>query len=177
MCDISGKGSLHRDDFEYIAFRATVLETKGKFDINVFNLNVKIMDDFFTEVEKFADFKRGKRVTIDEFVDALKRYCAGKSFKDMPKGIRVFITICFNSIDLNGDGLVGIDEYRLNCNSRRGFNHIKEIDEAYAKLLTDADKKAGGLIQSRYEDLFAQYLANADDKCNGAYMMGPLRAC
>lgn len=35
-----------------------------------------------------------------------------------------------------GDGLVGLDEYRLDCVSRAAFNSIKEIDDAYNKLLS-----------------------------------------
>lgn len=35
-----------------------------------------------------------------------------------------------------GDGIVGVDEYRLDCVSRAAFSNIKEIDDAYNALLT-----------------------------------------
>lgn len=34
----------------------------------------------------------------------------------------------------SGDGLVGVDEYRLDCISRSAFVSVKEIDDAYNKL-------------------------------------------
>merc|ERR1712212_870691 len=33
--------------------------------------------------------------------------------------------------DVNGDGIVGLDEYRLDCITRSAFADVKEIDDAY----------------------------------------------
>ena len=44
--------------------------------------------------------------------------------------------ICTKKFLKSGDGLVGVDEYRLDCVSRAAFANIKEIDDAFDKLLT-----------------------------------------
>ena len=40
----------------------------------------------------------------------------------------------WQSDDLAGDGLVGVEEYRVDCCSRQAYSDIKEIDDAYNKL-------------------------------------------
>ena len=35
-----------------------------------------------------------------------------------------------------GDGCVGISEYRFDCVNRMAYKNVKELDDAYEKLLT-----------------------------------------
>jgi len=81
----------------------------------------------------------------------------------------------FKTVDVNGDGLVGVDEYRLDCITRSAFSNIKEIDDAYDKLATEEDVKAGGISLIRYEELYAHFISNPDEGCNAVYLFGPLK--
>jgi hypothetical protein len=48
------------------------------------------------------------------------------------------------------------------------------LDASYEKLLNDADKKAGGITLPRYQELYAQFIGNPDEKCNACHLFGPL---
>ncbi|KAB7500274.1 Sarcoplasmic calcium-binding protein 1 [Armadillidium nasatum] len=115
------------------------------------------------------------RVTIDEFQEAILRTCAGKRYEEFPQAFKHFINSQFHLIDLNGDGLVGVDEYRLDCVQRAAFSNVQEIDDAYNNLLTDEDRKAGGINLARYQELYAQFISNPDEKANAVYLFGPLQ--
>merc|ERR1712212_340160 len=65
--------------------------------------------------------------------------------------------------DFNKDGVVGVDEYRLDCITRSAFADVKEIDDAFAKLCNDADKAAGGIDKARYQELYADFISNPDE--------------
>lgn len=41
--------------------------------------------------------------------------------------------------------------------------------------LQDADKKAGGISLTRYQELYAQFISNPDENCNAVYLFGPLK--
>ena len=36
------------------------------------------------------------------------------------------------------------------------------------------DKKKGGITLERYQELYAQFIGNADETCNACYLFGPL---
>lgn len=40
--------------------------------------------------------------------------------------------------------------------------------------MKDDDRRRGGLTLSRYQELYAQYLGNLDEKQPGVYLFGPL---
>jgi len=58
--------------------------------------------------------------------------------------------------------------------SRAAFSEIKEIDAAFEKLLSDDDKKVGGINLQRYQELYAQFISTEDEACNANYLFGPL---
>merc|ERR1712106_919359 len=51
-------------------------------------------------------------------------------------------------------GTVGLDEYRQDVITRGAFLDIAEIDDAFNKLVSEADKAAGGITLARYEELY-----------------------
>merc|ERR1712080_143262 len=57
----------------------------------------------------------------------------------------IFIGAQFRTIDVDGDGTVGLTEFRVDCVNRMAYKSIGELDAAYEKLLNDDDKKAGGI--------------------------------
>merc|ERR1711883_10800 len=74
----------------------------------------------------------------------------------------------------DGDGTVGLTEFRVDCVNRMAYKSIKELDDAYAKLLNDDDKKAGGISLARYQELYAQFIGNPDETCPAVNLFGPL---
>ncbi|XP_018019896.1 sarcoplasmic calcium-binding protein 1 isoform X2 [Hyalella azteca] len=174
MYDIDNNGYLDKNDFECLALRNTLIEGRGNWDDKAYAGNQKIMSDLWNEIAELADFNKDGQVTVEEFKQAIQKNCNGKAYADFPRAFKSFIANTFKTIDVNGDGLVGVDEYRLDCVSRAAFSNIKEIDDAFNLLLTEEDKKAGGISLTRYQDLYAQFISNPDEKCNAVYLFGPL---
>jgi len=174
MYDIDNNGYLDKNDFECLALRNTLIEGRGNWDVKAYENNRKIMSDLWNEIAELADFNKDGQVTVDEFKQAIQKHCNSKSWEQLPRAFKTFIASTFKTIDVNGDGLVGVDEYRLDCVGRAAFANIKEIDDAYNALLSPEDKKADGISLTRYQELYAQFISNPDEKCNAVYLFGPL---
>jgi len=174
MYDIDNNGYLDKNDFECLALRNTLIECRGNWDEAAYAKNKVIMGDLWNEIANLADFNKDDQVTVDEFKQAIQNNCHGKTFTNFPTAFKTFISTMFKTIDVNGDGLVGIDEYRLDCVSRAAFSDIKEIDDAYNSLLSEEDRAVEGISLTRYQDLYAQFISNPDEKCNAVYLFGPL---
>merc|ERR1711994_851690 len=174
MYDIDNNGFLDKNDFECLAVRNTVIETKGKWCENVYKKNQEIMANLWNEIADLADFNKDGEVSVDEFRKGIEMSCKGKNYADFPQAFKFFIDSSFRTIDVDGDGSVGLDEYRSDCVKRMAYKSIKELDEAYEKLLNDADKKAGGITLERYQELYAHFIGNPDETCNGCFLFGPL---
>lgn len=175
MYDIDNNGFLDKNDFECLAVRNTVIETKGKWCENVFKKNQECMANLWNEISDLADFNKDGEVSTEEFMKAIKNNCTGKSYADFPQALKFSIDGFFRTIDVDGDGSVGLDEYRCDCNKRCAYKSIKEIDDAFDKLLTEDDKKAGGITLPRYQELYAQFIGNPDETCNACLLFGPLQ--
>jgi Ca2+-binding EF-hand superfamily protein len=80
----------------------------------------------------------------------------------------------FHTVDVDGDGTVGIDEFRLDCIHRQAYTTIEVVDDAFNKLMNDADKKAGGISLARYQELYADFLSSTDASTSAVYLFGPL---
>jgi len=174
MYDIDNNGFLDKNDFECLAVRNTVIETKGKWCENVYKKNQEIMANLWNEIAELADFNKDGEVSVEEFKKGIEMSCKGKPYAEFPKAFKFFIDSSFRTIDVDGDGSVGLDEYRSDCVKRMAYKSIGELDAAYEKLLTDADKKAGGITLERYQELYAHFIGNPDETCNGCYLFGPL---
>jgi len=175
MYDIDGNGALDKSDFECLAVRNTVIEGKGNWDEAVFKKNQEVMANLWNEIAELADFNKDGEVNSEEFATAVKNNCTGKAYNDLPPAFKAFITGLFKSVDVDGDGSVGLTEFRVDCVNRMAYKDIKDLDAAYEKLLNDDDKKAGGITLARYQELYAQFIGNPDETCNACYLFGPLQ--
>jgi len=175
MYDIDGNGSLDKNDFECLAVRNTVIEGKGDFDQATFKKNQEVMANLWNEIAELADFNKDGEVSSEEFKKGIEKSAKGKSFADLPAAFKFFIDAQFRTIDVDGDGTVGLTEYRVDCVNRMAYKDIKDLDAAYEKLLNDDDKKAGGITLARYQELYAQFIGNPDETCNACYLFGPLQ--
>jgi hypothetical protein len=100
--------------------------------------------------------------------------CKGKAFTDLPSAFKYFIDAQFRTIDVDGDGSVGLTEFRVDCVNRMAYKNIADLDAAYNKLLNDEDKKVGGITLARYQELYAQFIGNPDESCPAVNLFGPL---
>ncbi|XP_059481133.1 sarcoplasmic calcium-binding protein 1 isoform X1 [Neocloeon triangulifer] len=174
MYDIDNNGYLDKNDFECLALRATILEARGEYSAQRFADNQKIMQNLWSEIAELADFNKDGLVTVDEFKGAVKKTCIGKTYGEFPQAMKAFIDSHFKSIDINADGVIGPEEYRVDAVSRSAFTNVDELDAAFNKLLNDNDKKIGGINLARYQELYAQFIGDANEANPAVYLFGPL---
>lgn len=74
-------------------------------------------------------------ITVEEFKTAVKNSCVGKKYADFPQAMKAFIESNFKMIDINADGVIGVEEYRYDCVQRMVVDDIKVIDDAFNSLL------------------------------------------
>jgi hypothetical protein len=49
--------------------------------------------------------------------------------------MKAFIDVNFKLMDINNDGVLGLEEFRYNCITRMAVDEVKSIDEAFTQLL------------------------------------------
>merc|ERR1712128_150111 len=111
LYDIDNNGILDKNDFKCLAVRNTIVEAKGDFPADRFAANCKIMDDLWNEIACLADFDKNGEVDVDEFKAAVQVNCVGKTYAQFPPMFKAFIENQFKTIDVDGDGTVGLDEF------------------------------------------------------------------
>lgn len=74
-------------------------------------------------------------ISVDEFKTAVKNSCVGKKYADFPQAMKAFIESNFRTIDINDDGVMGVEEYRYDCVQRMVIEDIKIIDDAFTSLM------------------------------------------
>lgn len=174
LYDTDSNGVLEKNDFECMALKMTVLEGKGVFNASRHQENLHVMLSLWEEIAQIADFNKDGVVTTEEFKDAVQKSCVGKSYADFPQAMKMFIDNHFKIVDMNGDGVIGVEEYRYNAVTRIPIASIDIIDAAYQKLLNDDDKRRGGLHLARYQELYASFLGDPTDKTPAVHLFGPL---
>lgn len=174
LYDIDNNGYLDSHDFECLALRQTVVEGKGEFARDRHERNLDIMLGLWNEIADLADFNKDGHVTVEEFKQAVQNLCVGKTFEQFPQPLKHAINCKYATADANGDGLLSLDEFRLECISRQAIRDLDEIDDCYQRLLTDEDRKRGGITLSRYQELFAEFLGCPDVSGQGIFLFGPL---
>ncbi|XP_064488870.1 sarcoplasmic calcium-binding protein 1-like [Ornithodoros turicata] len=174
MYDIDNNGYLDAHDFECLALRQTVLEGKGEFLKERHERNKDIMLGLWNEIADLADFNKDGQVTVEEFKKAVQNLCVGRSFDQFPQPLKHAINCQFATTDANGDGLISLDEFRVECVTRQAFRDLGEIDKCYQKVLNDDDRRRGGITNARYQELFAEFLGCPDSSVQGNFLFGPL---
>jgi len=175
MYDIDNNGFLDKNDFECLAVKNTVIELgKRDWDEKAYQKNKEIMANLWNEIADIADFNKDGEVSVDEFKKGLELSCKGKGYNDLPQAFKFFIDAYFRTIDVDGDGTIGLNEYAVDCVNRMAYKSFDEIKGSYEKLLNEDDKKKGGVDLARYQELYAQFIGNPDETCAACYLFGPL---
>merc|ERR1712168_1541883 len=134
LYDIDNNGVLDKNDFKCLAVRNTIVENLGNFPADRFAANCKIMDDLWNEIALLADFDKNGEVDVDEFKQAVQVNCVGKSYDAFPPMFKIFIENQFKTIDIDGDGICGLDEFRQDVITRGAYVDVAEIVDAFNKL-------------------------------------------
>merc|ERR1712106_778487 len=121
LYDIDNNGILDKNDFKCLAVRNTIVEAKGDFPADRFAANCKIIDDLWNEIACLADFDKNGEVDVDEFKAAVQVNCVGKTYAQFPPMFKCFIENQFKAIDIDGDGTIGLNEYRQDVITRGAF--------------------------------------------------------
>ncbi|XP_013785991.2 sarcoplasmic calcium-binding protein 1-like [Limulus polyphemus] len=174
MYDTDNNGYLDVCDFECLALKYTIQEGKGAYDKEIHEKKKQVMISLWNEIAGLADFNKDGQVSVEEFKQAVQNVCVGKAFENFPESLKYAITSKFNTTDINGDGLITVEEYRLEYVSRTAIASVTEIDECFEKLLNDDDRRLGGINLSRYQDLFAEFIGSPESTVPGVYLFGPL---
>nr|AEE62878.1 unknown [Dendroctonus ponderosae] len=177
LYDVDNNGYLDERDFACLALRATIIEGKGEFSFSKLQDYQHIMLSLWEEIAELADFNKellqeGK-ITTDEFRQAVQQCCMGRRYEDFPQAMKMFIDSNFKMVDTNDDGVIDADEYRFNCITKFAIDDVEIVDEAFNNMLSDDDRKRGGITLSRYQELYAEFLGNPQET-PAVYLFGPL---
>merc|ERR1711997_429044 len=118
MYDIDGNGSLDKNDFECLAVatpssRARVTGTRPP--------SKRTRRSWLTCGMKSLSWPistRTVKLTQRNLLTLSKKNCMNKPFGEMPGAFKAFIDQYFKSIDVDGDGSVGLTEFRVDCVNR-----------------------------------------------------------
>ncbi|XP_014102617.2 sarcoplasmic calcium-binding protein, alpha chain [Bactrocera oleae] len=174
MYDIDNNGYLDQNDFQCMAVRACVVEGKGDCSATRIAEYQKLMKNLWDEISEIADDDKDGKISNAEFKEAVRKTCVGKKYDEFPQAMRAFIEANFKILDINSDGIVGIEEYRYNCITRIAIDDVAPIDKAFDTLLNDDDRKRGGLSLDRYKELYAEFLGNIAEDHPAVNLFGPL---
>merc|ERR1711956_64895 len=81
------------------------------------------MANLWNEIAELADFNKDGEVDGKEFADAVQKNCMNKPFAELPAAFKAFIHEAFKSIDVDGDGSVGLTEFRVDCVNRMAYKN------------------------------------------------------
>merc|ERR1711874_64637 len=124
---------------------------KGDWNEATFKKNQEVMANLWNEIAELADFNKDGEVSTKEFTKGIELSCKGKAFADLPSAFKFFIDSQFRTIDVDGDGAVGLTEFRVDCVNRMAYKNI-----------------------ARYQELYAQFIGNPDESCPAVNLFGPL---
>jgi len=169
MYDIDNNGVLDKSDFDCLAVKNTLMEGKGAWCPDRYEKNKAGMGNLWDQIAEIADFDKNGEVDSEEFMGGVETACKGKSYANFPEAFKFFIDAQFKTIDVDGDGSIGLEEFRYDCINRMPVSDVALLDEAFSKISVDGD-----VTLARYQDMYAQFLGNPSEDIPACYLFGPL---
>merc|ERR1712126_703437 len=100
---------------ECLAVRNTIMEGKGTWNQEKYAKNKEVMTNLWNQISDIADFDKNGEVDTEEFMGGVETACKGKKYADLPEAFKFFIEAQFRTIDVDGDGSIGLEEFRYDC--------------------------------------------------------------
>jgi Ca2+-binding EF-hand superfamily protein len=157
--DANGDGYWERSDFEQFVER--VAQERG---LDPGSPEVEALSGVFMQLWeslRAADTDGDDRVTLDEAL----------AFQDQnftPEAVTGFAQVIFPVLDSDGDGAIGIDEYRSLLKSSSIDPAV--ADEIFPRLDADGD---GQISRAEFEQLYQEYFLSDDADAPGSSLWGP----
>ncbi|CAG0906560.1 unnamed protein product, partial [Cyprideis torosa] len=114
------------------------------------------------------------RISCDDLAEAVRTACQGKTFDQLPQAMKMFAHSLFKAVDTNEDGVIDLQEFRVDCVRRIALPNVDLIDECFDTLCTEDDLRRGGICKARFEDLFTDFINNPNSSAPAVRLMGPL---
>jgi len=157
--DFEKKGKMTKNTYETLADRYIDMgHMQGVAAKQVRRKLVKLWDDFY------RDSATDGAVDENAFIKAIKQ-----REEILLKGVLLFLGLWFDVIDLNGDGLIQKEEYKLLF---KAFGiEPGAADEAFKLIDTNKD---GQISNEEFIHYGCQYFMSNDESLQSKYMFGPL---
>jgi Ca2+-binding EF-hand superfamily protein len=159
LFDANGDGYWQRSDFEQFVERLARERGLDPGSSEVQALSQVYMQ--LWESLRMADTDGDDRVTLDEAL----------AFQDQnftPEAVSAFAQAVFPVLDSDGDGSIGIDEYRSLLKASSIDPSV--ADETFPPLDADGD---GRISRSEFEQLYQEYFLSDDADAPGSSIWGP----
>merc|ERR1712241_650049 len=141
----------------------------GTWNQEKYAKNKEVMTNLWNQISDIADFDKNGEVDTEEFMGGVETACKGKKYAGLPEAFKFFIEAQFRTIDVDGDGSIGLEEFRYDCVSRMAYATVDVLAEAFKKVA-----ESDSLTLARYQELYAEFLGNPDESCIACSLFGPL---
>ena len=161
--DANGNGTVEQDDFEQI-FQNVAKErslTPGTSEYE--QLYAKFMEDW-EHLRKDADKNNDGKVDLGEWLEHGDRRINSPDMYQINQNIANYV---FDLLDLNGNGIISLEEYKIIYRSWRIPEEIAE--DIFPKLDLNGD---GGISKDEFVELLRQFHASDDPDAPGNFFFG-----
>jgi len=166
--DVDHSGYLDLHDFEVLSLRITLFEGHGRFNEANYTRNKDAMNRAWNQIAELADSDQDGKVIDEEFILAIRTSSAIYTDGNIAYVFKGFINKKFKNIDIDGDGLIGHEEYRLDCVKSAPYTDIEAIDHAYRRL-----RRLGPISLAKYQEIYVEFLTFPHSTIDAVYLFGP----
>ena len=162
--DANGNGTVEQADFEQIFhnFAAARDLSPGTPEYDL--LNAKFMEDW-EHLRKDADKNNDGKVELEEWLEHGDRRI---NSPDMYQTVIDLANQTFELLDLNGNGVISMEEHKIACRSWRLSEQIAE--QIFPKLDLNGD---GSISKEEFVELVRQFHHSDNPNDPGNFLFGP----
>ncbi|XP_022664724.1 sarcoplasmic calcium-binding proteins I, III, and IV-like [Varroa jacobsoni] len=171
--DQNKDGILSWDDFNALAEYYTKVQRKGKLEKDVYERWKSILEKWWNELTRDADYNKDTVVEFDEWIRYFKTMGeTTKEFKDLPDFLQKYAQLLFMIMDANKDGLFCIKDYKKYL---KGLNlSIDHVEEQFDFMLDEVDKANDRAMPlDSFRARMYEYWTKDDTNIKGKFLFGP----
>ncbi|XP_055342295.1 sarcoplasmic calcium-binding protein, alpha chain-like [Paramacrobiotus metropolitanus] len=176
VLDVDGNGYTNEDDFVRIALNHAVFFCKGAYFKDIYENYIETFQNIWRQLSSEADTNQDGIVCFEEWYAYLQRLqqTGMRSFEELPGYLREFIEHHFNAYDMNRDGQVDVNEYRLYLCGRN--MDLKMAGACFDALLAGGDRAKGTINKRQFCALMFDFLFSLSPDSQGTFLCGPLHS-